>query len=96
MKAILQSLGSVHSRCSVSSLAWLVYALVQVLHQDRDVMPGDIMGVTSAILGMLTLSCMAVFPIVRHHHNVFERTHRFAGANSSNVTSLVGIGQGMT
>uniref|UniRef100_A0ACD5VIN5 Uncharacterized protein n=1 Tax=Avena sativa TaxID=4498 RepID=A0ACD5VIN5_AVESA len=77
--AILQSLGGVHSGCGVSSLAWLVYALVQVL-EDRHVTPPEIVGVASAILGVLALSCLAAFPLVRHlHHNVFERTHRFAG-----------------
>ncbi|PUZ55845.1 hypothetical protein GQ55_5G244800 [Panicum hallii var. hallii] len=77
--AILQSLGGVHSGCGVSSLAWLAYALVQAL-QQRDVTPGEVAGVASAILGLLALSCMAAFPLVRHlHHNVFERTHRFAG-----------------
>ncbi|XP_062202441.1 adenylate-forming reductase 06235 [Phragmites australis] len=77
--AILQSLGGVHSGCGVSSLAWLVYALVQAL-QHRDVTPREVIGVASAILGLLVLSCLAAFPLVRHlHHNVFERTHRFAG-----------------
>ena len=77
--AILQSLGGVHSGCGVSSLAWLVYALVQAL-QHRDVTPGEVVGVAAAILGLLALSCMAAFPLVRHlHHNAFERTHRFAG-----------------
>ncbi|GJM93928.1 hypothetical protein PR202_ga10525 [Eleusine coracana subsp. coracana] len=45
--AILQSLGGVHSGCGMSSLAWLVYALVQVL-QNRDVTPREIVGVASA------------------------------------------------
>ncbi|KAL6615577.1 hypothetical protein ACP70R_037847 [Stipagrostis hirtigluma subsp. patula] len=77
--AILQSLGGVHSGCGVSSLAWLAYALLQVLEQ-RDVTPREVFGVASAILGLLALSSMAAFPLVRHlHHNVFERTHRFAG-----------------
>ncbi|XP_051224900.1 adenylate-forming reductase 06235-like [Lolium perenne] len=77
--AILQSVGGVHSGCGVSSLAWLVYALVQAL-EDRPVTPREIVGVASAILALLALSCMAAFPLVRHlHHNVFERTHRFAG-----------------
>jgi hypothetical protein len=77
--AILQSIGGVHSGCGVSSLAWLVYALVQAL-QDRHVTPREIVGVASAILALVALSCMAAFPLVRHlHHNVFERTHRFAG-----------------
>ncbi|XP_047057180.1 adenylate-forming reductase 06235-like [Lolium rigidum] len=77
--AILQSLGGVHSGCGVSSLAWLVYALVRAL-EDNQVTPREIMGVASAILALLALSCLAAFPLVRHlHHNVFERTHRFAG-----------------
>ncbi|KAF7029793.1 hypothetical protein CFC21_041460 [Triticum aestivum] len=77
--AILQSLGGVHSGCGVSSLAWLVYALVQAL-ELRGVTPPEIVGVASAILGLVALSCLAAFPLVRHlHHNVFERTHRFAG-----------------
>ncbi|KAL6842550.1 hypothetical protein ACP4OV_027394 [Aristida adscensionis] len=77
--ALLQSLGGVHSGCGVSSLAWLVYALVQAVER-RDVTPREVVGVASAILALLALSCMAAFPLVRHlHHNVFERTHRFAG-----------------
>ncbi|KAG8051359.1 hypothetical protein GUJ93_ZPchr0001g29808 [Zizania palustris] len=77
--AILQSLGGVHSGCGVSSLAWLVYALVQAI-RHRDVTPPEIVAVASAILGLLGLSCFAAFPLMRHlHHNVFERTHRFAG-----------------
>uniref|UniRef100_A0A8R7UK04 Uncharacterized protein n=2 Tax=Triticum urartu TaxID=4572 RepID=A0A8R7UK04_TRIUA len=77
--AVLQSLGGVHSGCGVSSLAWLLYALLQAL-QLRHVTPPEILAVAWAILGLVALSCLAAFPLVRHlHHNVFERTHRFAG-----------------
>nr|CAB3473571.1 unnamed protein product [Digitaria exilis] len=77
--AILQSLGGVHSGCGVSSLAWLAYALAQAI-KDIDAAPREVIGVASIILGLLVLSCVAAFPLVRHlHHNVFERTHRFAG-----------------
>jgi hypothetical protein len=56
-----------------------VYALVRAL-QDSHVTPREIVCVSSAILALLALSCLAAFPLVRHlHHNVFERTHRFAG-----------------
>ncbi|CAO2165527.1 unnamed protein product [Urochloa humidicola] len=85
--AILQSLGGVHSGCGVSSLAWLAYALAQAAlqHHHRGAAaarttPREAVGVALAILGLLALSCAAAFPLVRHlHHNVFERTHRFAG-----------------
>uniref|UniRef100_A0ACD5VMH2 Uncharacterized protein n=1 Tax=Avena sativa TaxID=4498 RepID=A0ACD5VMH2_AVESA len=77
--AILQALGGVHSGCGVSSLAWLVYALVRAVN-DSHATPREIVGVAGAILGLLVLSYLAAFPLVRHlHHNVFERTHRFAG-----------------
>uniref|UniRef100_A0A7N0RFP0 Uncharacterized protein n=1 Tax=Kalanchoe fedtschenkoi TaxID=63787 RepID=A0A7N0RFP0_KALFE len=77
--SLLQSLGGIHSGCGVSSVAWLVYALVLTLKNRADT-SSEIIGVASAILGLLCLSCLAAFPLVRHlHHNVFERTHRFAG-----------------
>ncbi|CAL4948744.1 unnamed protein product [Urochloa decumbens] len=76
--AILQSLGGVHSGCGVSSLAWLAYALARAICDVAT--PREVVGVASAILALLVLSCLAAFPLVRHlHHNVFERTHRFAG-----------------
>ena len=77
--SLLQSLGGIHSGCGVSSVAWLVYALVLTL-QDRENTSPEIIGVASTILALLCLSSLAAFPLVRHlHHNVFERTHRFAG-----------------
>ncbi|KAF5474503.1 hypothetical protein F2P56_006397 [Juglans regia] len=77
--SLLQSLGGIHSGCGVSSVAWLVYALVLTL-KDRENTSPEIIGVASTILCLLCLSSLAAFPLVRHlHHNVFERTHRFAG-----------------
>ncbi|XP_010913110.1 adenylate-forming reductase 03009 [Elaeis guineensis] len=77
--SFLQSVGGIHSSCGMSSVAWLIYALVLTLNH-RDNTSGDIIAVASTILSLLCLSCMAAFPLVRHlHHNVFERTHRFAG-----------------
>ncbi|GJM93921.1 hypothetical protein PR202_ga10518 [Eleusine coracana subsp. coracana] len=64
----------------MSSLAWLVYALVAGASESRRDAPRDRGSRVGHILGLLALSCMAAFPLVRHlHHNVFERTHRFAG-----------------
>ncbi|RWW13173.1 hypothetical protein GW17_00023132 [Ensete ventricosum] len=77
--SFLQSLGGIHSSCGVSSVAWLIYALVHTLQYRKDT-SDEIVAVASAILALLCLSCMAAFPVVRHlHHNLFERTHRFAG-----------------
>lgn len=77
--AFLQSLGGIHSGCGVSSVAWLVYALILTLHRRSETSP-EIIAAASSVLALLSLSCVAAFPLVRHpHHNVFERTHRFAG-----------------
>lgn len=77
--SLLQSLGGVHSSCGISSIAWLLYALVLSL-KERDTTSNEIVAVASAILFLLFLSSMAAFPLIRHlHHNVFERAHRFAG-----------------
>ncbi|XAR66555.1 hypothetical protein NMG60_11012831 [Bertholletia excelsa] len=77
--ALLQSLGGVHSGCGVSSIAWLIYAIVLTLKHRENTSP-EVTAVASTILSLLCLSSLAAFPLVRHmHHNVFERTHRFAG-----------------
>ncbi|OWM77348.1 hypothetical protein CDL15_Pgr016745 [Punica granatum] len=77
--SLLQSLGGIHSGCGVSSIAWLIYALVLAL-KDRENSSPEIIAVASASLGLICLSSLAAFPLVRHlHHNVFERVHRFAG-----------------
>ncbi|XP_022848068.1 uncharacterized protein LOC111370548 [Olea europaea var. sylvestris] len=78
-KILLQSLGGIHSSCGISSIAWLVYALVLTL-KNRENTSSAIIIAASTILALLCLSSLAAFPLVRHlHHNVFERTHRFAG-----------------
>ena len=60
-------------------MAWLVYALVLTLQDQKNTSP-EIIGVASAILSLLSFSCLAAFPLVCHlHHNFFERSHRFAG-----------------
>ena len=75
----LQSHGGVHSGCGISSIAWLVYALVLTI-KDRDNTLVEIIVVASTILSLLCMTSLGAFPLVRHlHHNVFERTHRFAG-----------------
>ncbi|CAI9087728.1 OLC1v1021873C1 [Oldenlandia corymbosa var. corymbosa] len=77
--SLLQSLGGIHSGCGISSIAWLIYALILTLKNRENSSP-EIIGVAAAILSLICLSSLAAFPLVRHlHHNVFERTHRFAG-----------------
>ncbi|KAJ8531539.1 hypothetical protein K7X08_026973 [Anisodus acutangulus] len=77
--SLLQSLGGIHSGCAISSIAWLVYALILTL-KDRENTSPEIICVAFAILSLLSLSSLAAFPLVRHlHHNFFERIHRFVG-----------------
>ncbi|KAL5772270.1 hypothetical protein ACOSP7_011870 [Xanthoceras sorbifolium] len=60
--SLLQSLGGIHSSCGVSSVAWLVYALFLTL-KDSENTSSEIIGVASAILSLLFLSCLAAFPL---------------------------------
>ncbi|KAJ0963065.1 hypothetical protein J5N97_028187 [Dioscorea zingiberensis] len=76
--SFLQSLGGIHSSCGVSSVAWLVYSLTLNLKSSSSSVVFLI--IASIITALLALSCLSAFPVIRHlHHNVFERTHRFAG-----------------
>nr|POE97021.1 hypothetical protein CFP56_46341 [Quercus suber] len=55
-------------------------AFLSLPSKDEDNTSPEIISVASTLLGLLCLSSLAAFPLVRHlHHNVFERTHRFAG-----------------
>lgn len=77
--SFLQSLGGIHSSCGVSSVAWLIYSLVLTLKAPENTST-EIVFVATTIAALLILSCLSAFPLIRHlHHNVFERTHRFAG-----------------
>ncbi|KAH9309500.1 hypothetical protein KI387_037411 [Taxus chinensis] len=77
--SFLQCLGGIHSGCGVSSIMWLIYSLTQTVRRS-ETSSVEITGVASAILGLLVISSVAAFPLVRHlHHNVFEGFHRFAG-----------------
>ncbi|XP_049361305.1 adenylate-forming reductase 06235-like [Solanum verrucosum] len=77
--SLLQSLGGIHSGCAISSIAWLIYALILTLNDKENTSP-EIVIVAFAILSLLSLSSLAAFPLVRHlHHNFFERIHRFVG-----------------
>lgn len=76
--SLLQSLGGVHSGCGVSSIAWLAYAIGLAVKDGET--PPEIIAVASAILALTCVTSLAAFPLVRLlHHNLFERTHRFAG-----------------
>ncbi|XP_044495031.1 LOW QUALITY PROTEIN: adenylate-forming reductase 03009 [Mangifera indica] len=55
--SLLQSLGGIHSGCGVSSVCWLIYALFLTL-KDRENASPEIIGVATAILSLLCLSCL--------------------------------------
>ncbi|PIA30514.1 hypothetical protein AQUCO_05500060v1 [Aquilegia coerulea] len=77
--SFLQCLGGIHSGCGVSAILWLVFSLVLTLINSENTSK-EIIVVAFAILSLLIFSALAAFPLVRHlHHNVFERTHRYAG-----------------
>ncbi|KAH7338408.1 hypothetical protein B0J17DRAFT_768525 [Rhizoctonia solani] len=77
--SVLQHLGGIHSGCSVSAIGWLIYNLVNLFRDHKDIATGVLaMGVIVCVIIMFT--CISAVPWVRNtHHNVFERNHRFLG-----------------
>jgi hypothetical protein len=78
--------GGVHSGCAISALAWYIAYMVldmQGVAKDRLWKRSlQIVDITTCciVFGLLLLSVITALPLVRStHHNVFERTHRFAG-----------------
>ncbi|XP_058103604.1 adenylate-forming reductase 03009-like [Magnolia sinica] len=61
--SFLQCLGGIHSGCGVSSVAWLIYALVLTL-KYRENTSDEILAVASAILSLLCLSSLVWFFII--------------------------------
>ncbi|XP_026655786.2 adenylate-forming reductase 06235 [Phoenix dactylifera] len=55
--SFLQSIGGIHSSCGISSVAWLIYALVLTLNH-RENTSDEIIAVASTILSLLCFSCM--------------------------------------
>nr|CAD1824009.1 unnamed protein product [Ananas comosus var. bracteatus] len=78
-------LGGVHSGCGVSSFAWLVYALILTLRRRSETSP-EIIAAASSVLALLSLSCVAAFPLVRHlHHNLHPDTKSYHRINASEL-----------
>ncbi|KAJ6728504.1 TRANSMEMBRANE PROTEIN [Salix koriyanagi] len=59
--SLLQSLGGIHSSCGISSVAWLIYALVLTL-KSRENTSSEIIGVASSILSLLCVFLFGCFP----------------------------------
>ncbi|GAB1521115.1 hypothetical protein RhiTH_004206 [Rhizoctonia solani] len=77
--SVLQHLGGIHSGCSVSAVGWLIYNLVNLFRDHKDIAVGVlVMGVIVCVV--IVFTCISAVPWVRNtHHNVFERNHRFFG-----------------
>lgn len=82
MTSLLQSLGGIHSGCGLGAIMWLAYAINLTL-RNRHGASDEMVGIAFGILGLLVLTSIAAFPLVRHiHHNLFEIVHRLAGWTS--------------
>ncbi|CCO32684.1 hypothetical protein BN14_06747 [Rhizoctonia solani AG-1 IB] len=84
--SVLQHLGGIHSGCSVSAVGWLIYNLVNLFQDHKDIAVGVlVMGVIVCVI--IVFTCISAVPWVRNtHHNVFERNHRFFGWTAVIVT----------
>ncbi|EIM85048.1 uncharacterized protein STEHIDRAFT_132528 [Stereum hirsutum FP-91666 SS1] len=75
----LQHLGGIHSGCATSGFAWLIFRVVLIFIDHKDVHNSIL--ITGVITNLaVSISIASAFPWVRNtHHNVFERHHRFIG-----------------
>ncbi|CBI30664.3 unnamed protein product, partial [Vitis vinifera] len=62
--SLLQSLGGIHSGCGVSSVAWLVYALVLTLEDRENTSPEIISTATTSLLQSLALALLWAFVLL--------------------------------
>ncbi len=70
--------GGIHSGANVAGAAWFVLLMVAIV-QNGNSSPLTIAS-TATLLGLLALMIgTALGPIRARHHDLFERTHRFAG-----------------
>ncbi|KAF7792663.1 hypothetical protein EIP86_003760 [Pleurotus ostreatoroseus] len=77
----LQHIGGIHSGCAASGIAWFIFTVVRAFqhhiekHTPKVVLAWGIIGIVVTVVTMI-----AAAPWIRaHHHNFFERHHRFAG-----------------
>ncbi|KAJ3541713.1 hypothetical protein NM208_g4477 [Fusarium decemcellulare] len=77
--SVLQHLGGIHSGCGLSGAVWLIFKVTDIM-RHRAIQHSSIV-VTGVITSTLVcISVLSAFPWVRnHHHNTFEKFHRFAG-----------------
>ncbi|RYR36139.1 hypothetical protein Ahy_A10g051176 isoform A [Arachis hypogaea] len=74
--SLLQSVGGIHSGCGISSIAWLLYALILTLKQRDNTSP-EIIAVSSAILGFLCISSLVwAFIILRISYDPTTKSYR--------------------
>ncbi|THG96727.1 hypothetical protein EW026_g5154 [Hermanssonia centrifuga] len=77
----LQHIGGIHSGCAASGIAWFIFVVVRTFqhHVVRNT-PKVVLawGIVTVVVTVVTM--VAAAPWIRaHHHNFFERHHRFAG-----------------
>ncbi|PSS36813.1 hypothetical protein PHLCEN_2v1357 [Hermanssonia centrifuga] len=77
----LQHIGGIHSGCAASGIAWFIFAVVRTFqHHVAKHTPKVVLawGIVTVVVTVVTM--VAAMPWIRaHHHNFFERHHRFAG-----------------
>lgn len=66
--SVLQHLGGIHSGCSVSAIGWLIYNLVNLFRDRKDIAVGVLaMGVI--VLAVIMFVCISAIPWVRNTHH---------------------------
>lgn len=81
LTGFIQHIGGIHSGTAVSGVAWFMFLVIRTFqHHVAKHTPKIVLAWGIITLVVVWITMVAAAPWIRaHHHNFFERHHRFAG-----------------
>ncbi|KIP09347.1 hypothetical protein PHLGIDRAFT_67777 [Phlebiopsis gigantea 11061_1 CR5-6] len=81
LTGFIQHIGGIHSGCAAAGIAWFFFLVIRTFqHHVAKHTPAVVLAWGIITLVVINVVMFAAMPWIRaHHHNFFERHHRFAG-----------------
>ncbi|KIP03418.1 hypothetical protein PHLGIDRAFT_26137 [Phlebiopsis gigantea 11061_1 CR5-6] len=81
LTGFIQHIGGIHSGCAAGGIAWFFFLTIRTFqHRFANHTPAAVLAWGIITLIVVNVVMFAATPWIRaHHHNFFERHHRFAG-----------------
>ncbi|KIP03712.1 hypothetical protein PHLGIDRAFT_25971 [Phlebiopsis gigantea 11061_1 CR5-6] len=81
LTGFIQHIGGIHSGCAAGGIAWFFFLVIRTFqHHVANHTPAVVLAWGIITLVVINVVMFAATPWIRaHHHNFFERHHRFAG-----------------